>query len=76
MAKTVALSGSDLIPARERAARQRGAVPSDDLVPLQFRMPAQFVEEFKVTAARRRMKLNQLLKTMFTEFNKSAKKAA
>ena len=50
--------------------RQRGVRPSADLVPLQFRMPAEFVRAFKQAALDRDMKLNELLNACFQEFMK------
>jgi hypothetical protein len=47
--------------------------PSDDLVPIQFRMPADFVRRFKVAAAERDMKLNGLLSACFDVFMKTSK---
>jgi hypothetical protein len=76
MAKTQALDSKDLAPHRSRAqnaTQQRGTVPSDDLVPMQFRMPLEFVRAFKVEAAQRDMKLNELLKACFNAFVKSGK---
>jgi hypothetical protein len=72
----IALDGDDLSPARARfqtAARQRGVVPSADLVPLQFRMSPSFVRAFKQAALDRDMKLNELLNWCFDESMKSAK---
>ena len=71
MAKTQALDGNDLAPAKPRtlsATRQRGVVRSAELVPMQFKMPADFVRAFKVAAASRDMKLNELLKACFHAF--------
>ena len=71
MAKAVALSAADLVPTKPRAqsvTRQRGAVPSADLVPLQFRMSPEFVRAFKQAALDRDMKLNELLNACFNEF--------
>jgi hypothetical protein len=76
MAKTQALDGNDLAPAKPRtqsATRQRGVVPSADLVPMQFKMPPDFVKAFKVEAAKNGMKLNELLKACFDAFMKSGK---
>lgn len=76
MAKVVAISADDLTPAKQRsqsAARQRGVVPSAELVPLQFRMPPEFVKAFKQAALDRDMKLNELLKECFHEFMKESK---
>jgi len=49
MAKAVALSAADLAPAKPRSQsvmRQRGVVPSAELIPLQFRMTPEFVRAF------------------------------
>ena len=78
MAKTQALDGNDLAPAKLRtqsATRQRGVVPSAELVPMQFKMPPDFVRAFKVQAATHGMKLNELLKSCFDAFMKSGKQA-
>ena len=74
MAKTQALDGTDLAPVKPRAqsaTRQRGVVPSAELVPLQFKMPREFVRAFKVAAASHDMKFNELLKACFDAFMKS-----
>jgi hypothetical protein len=74
MAKAQALDGNDLAPAKPRtqsATRQRGVVPSAELVPMQFKMPPDFVKAFKVQAATNGMKLNELLKACFDAFMKS-----
>jgi hypothetical protein len=42
--------------------------PSAKLVPLQFRMPPEFVRQFKQTALDHDLKLNKLLETCFREF--------
>lgn len=71
MAKTQSLDGDDLAPVKpitRSATRQRGVVPSADLVPIQFKMPSEFVRAFKVQAASRGMKMNELLKACFQEF--------
>ena len=63
MAKTQALDGTDLAPVKPRpqsATRQRGVVPSAELVPMQFKMPREFVRAFKVAAASNDMKFNEL----------------
>jgi hypothetical protein len=73
MAKAVALSAADLLPGKPRSQsvmRQRGVVPSAELVPLQFRMPPEFVRAFKQAALDRDMKLNELLNEVFIEFMK------
>jgi hypothetical protein len=71
MGKTVALTGNDLKPGKLRsqsAMRQRGVVPSAELVPLQFKMSPEFVRAFKQAALDRNMKLNELLNVVFHEF--------
>jgi hypothetical protein len=75
MAKAVALTGADLTPTKIRpqgATRQRGVVPSSELVPLQFRMPPDFVRAFKQAALDRDLKLNELLNECFQEFMKNS----
>jgi hypothetical protein len=75
MAKAVALTAADLNPVKPRSQsvmRQRGVVPSADLVPLQFRMPPEFVRAFKQAALDRDLKLNELLNECFQEFMKKA----
>jgi hypothetical protein len=74
MAKTQVLDGTDLAPVKPRAqsaTRQRGVVPSAELVPMQFKMPREFVRAFKVAAASNDMKFNELLKACFDAFMKS-----
>lgn len=76
MAKTLALDSADLTPAKSKplsASRQRGVVPSTELIPMQFRMPPDFVKAFKQAALDRDMKLNELLNTCFDAFMKTAK---
>lgn len=76
MAKTQALDGNDLAPAKPRTqsgTRQRGVVPSADLIPMQFKMPPDFVRAFKVQAASRDMKLNELLRACFDAFLRQSK---
>jgi hypothetical protein len=73
MAKSVALTGAGLAPVKPQtpsATRQRGVIPSTELVPLQFRMPPEFVKAFKQAALDRNMKLNELLNECFNEFMK------
>jgi hypothetical protein len=74
MAKAVALTSADLAPTKPRtqsAMRQRGVVPSAELVPLQFRMPPEFVRAFKQEALDRNCKLNELLNECFQQFMKT-----
>jgi hypothetical protein len=78
MAKTQALDSADLLPAKVRplgATRQRGVVPSAELIPMQFRMPPDFVRAFKQAALDRDMKLNELLNAAFDVFMKTSKQA-
>lgn len=75
MAKAVALTAADLTPSKPRpqsATRQRGVVPSAELVPLQFRMSPEFVKAFKQAALDRDLKLNELLNECFNEFMKKS----
>ena len=75
MAKAVALSAADMMPGKPRTQsvmRQRGVVPSAELVPLQFRMPPEFVRAFKQAALDRDLKLNELLNEVFLEFMKKS----
>jgi hypothetical protein len=74
MAKTQALKGDDLIPARTRpesAGLQRGVYPSHELIPMQFKMEPEFVKAFKMQAVSHGMKMNELLKACFDAFIKS-----
>ena len=76
MAKAISLTSADLKPEKPKtqsAVRQRGSVPSSELVPLQFRMPPEFVRAFKQEALDRNMKLNELLNFCFDDFIKNSK---
>ncbi len=76
MAKTLSLDSTDLAPVKtlpRSAGRQRGVVPSDELIPMQFRMPPEFAKKFKHAAVEHNMKLNELLKECFAAFMKTAK---
>ena len=76
MAKAMALSAADLNPTKpnvQAVMRQRGVVPSTDLVPLQFRMPPEFVRAFKQAALDRDLKLNELLNECFQHFMKTSR---
>lgn len=78
MAKSEAFSADDLIPSKARkqtAMRQRGVVPSAELVPLQFKMPPEFVRAFKQEALNRGEKLNEFQNTIFQYFMKTEKNA-
>ncbi|QBB68898.1 hypothetical protein ELE36_00075 (plasmid) [Pseudolysobacter antarcticus] len=73
MAKAVAVTAADLAPLKPRqltSMRQRGVVSSAELIPLQFRMPPEFVRAFKQAALDRNMKLNELLNECFQQFMK------
>lgn len=76
MPKAVSVTADDLAPTKGRqqtSMRQRGVVPSAELVPMQFRMPPEFVRAFKQAALDRGMKLNELLETAFQHFMKAGK---
>ena len=76
MAKAISLTSADLNPEKPKtqsAVCQRGSVPSSELVPLQFRMPPEFVRAFKQEALDRGMKLNELLNFCFDDFMKNSK---
>ncbi|MGH8651260.1 MAG: hypothetical protein ACREUI_01660 [Burkholderiales bacterium] len=71
MPKPVAITAEDLKTPSSKpksVARQQGGVRSTDLVPIQFRMPPDFVREFKQAALDANMKLNELLKACFHEY--------
>jgi hypothetical protein len=76
MAKLADIVGSgDLSPRSQRTSSlQRGEVPSDTLVPMQFKMTEDFATSFRVEATKRGLKYNQLLKECFTLFLKESKK--
>jgi hypothetical protein len=68
MGRIVNLSGSDLEVDKNKNAGSiagRGRFPSDDLVPLQFRMSAEFVKSFKQETLNMDLKLNELLELSF-----------
>jgi hypothetical protein len=78
MTKQPAFSVDDLVPTKARketAMRQRGVVPSAELVPLQFKLPPEFVRAFKQEALNRGEKLNEFLNTIFQEFIENGKNA-
>ena len=71
MAKTVDLTGEDLTPRKtptKTATRGRGTTPSAELVPMNFKMPPDFVKRFKREALERDMKLNELLRAIFEAY--------
>ncbi len=74
MPKAVSVTSDDLAPTKVRqqiGMRQRGVIPSTELVPMQFRMPPDFVRAFKQAALDRNMKLNEMLETAFQHFMKT-----
>lgn len=76
MAKAVPLTADELKPVAKppkAAMRQRSEVPSDELVPLQFRMTPGFVKAFKQAALNGDMKLNELLKACFEAYQRQEK---
>jgi hypothetical protein len=78
MAKTLSLDSKDLSPIKTTplsASRQRGVVASAEYVPMQFRLPPDFVKSFKQAALDNDMKLNELLIACFQQFMKSGKQA-
>ena len=64
MAKVTPLTAADLMT----TTRMRGGGASADLIPMQFRMPADFAHSFRLEAAQRDMKYNELLRTCFEYF--------
>jgi hypothetical protein len=79
MAKAVALTADDLNPSNSSSRktagmRQRGVTPTSELVPLQFRLPPEFIHTFKQAALDRNMKLNELFISCFDEFMKNSNK--
>ena len=71
MAKTVDLTGEDLTTRKtptKTATRGRGTTPSAELVPMNFKMPPDFVKRFKREALERDMKLNELLRAAFEAY--------
>jgi hypothetical protein len=72
MGKAVSLRADDVDTSRRTATIQRGAgrsrVPSAELIPMQFKMDPEFATEFRVEAAKRRMKYNELLKAAFKHY--------
>jgi hypothetical protein len=76
MAKAISPSSTDLQLEQhntQSAVRHRSSVPSSELVPLQFKMPPEFVRAFKQEALNRDMKLNELLNFCFHDFMKNSK---
>lgn len=76
MAKTQALQSDDLLvtpPQNRSATSQRGTTPSAERIPMQFRMPPEFVRAFKQEALNNGMKLNEFMKTCFDVFMNSLK---
>ncbi len=76
MAKTVDLTGEDLSARKtttKTATRGRGTTPSAELVPMNFKMPPDFVKRFKREALDRDMKLNELFEAAFDAFVEKGK---
>jgi hypothetical protein len=80
MAKPVALTADDLTPLNKprpkASSRPRGETSSAEYIPLQFRLPPDFVRRFKQVALDRDMKLNELLIYCFDEFMKNSKQSS
>ena len=75
-AKSLSVAAGDITPRNNppmSATRQRGVTASDELVSLGFKLPPGLVHRFKRAALDRRMKLNEFLVFMFSEFEKSQK---
>lgn len=74
MAKAASLTAIELNPTAttspKASMRQRGEVPSSELVPLQFKMPPEFVKSFKQVALDNDFKLNELLKECFDAYQR------
>ena len=73
MSKAVSLRADDVDTSRRTTTSQRGVerprrVPSAELIPMQFKMDPEFATEFRVEAAKRRMKYNELLKAAFKHY--------
>ena len=73
-ASLVAVKGA-AAPASDMATRAASPAPAaperakgEELVPLNFRIPASFRREFKTYAARNDMKLNELLRHCFDTY--------
>jgi hypothetical protein len=76
MAKPIALSANDAASTKMRqktTTAQRGAVPSAELIPMQFRMPPDFAMAFRSEAVKRDLKYNEMLQECFAAFMKTAK---
>ena len=76
MAKPTAVTPADLIPTKARqeaTMRARGIIPSAELTPMQFRMPPDFANAFRVEATKRGLKYNEFLELCFDTFIKAAK---
>ena len=73
MGKAGSLRAADVDTSRRTVTGQRGAershrVPSAELIPMQFKMDPDFATEFRIEAAKRRMKYNELLKAAFKHY--------
>jgi hypothetical protein len=68
------VNADDIAPSKARpvsSTRQRGAVASEDLVSMGFKLEPDFVQQFKRAALDRDMKLNEFLIFLFREFSNS-----
>ena len=57
-------------PAAAAEAARPARAPGEELVPLNFRLPASFRREFKTYAARHDLKLNELLRLCFDSYRR------
>ena len=73
-AASAAVTADDIAPSKAppaAATRQRGSLPTDELVSLGFKLPPAFIREFKQGALDRGMKLNEFLIYLFREIDNS-----
>lgn len=73
-AKSLLIAAGDIAPSKTAplsATRQRGVTASDEFVSLGFKLPPDLIHRFKRAALDRRMKLNEFLIFLFSEFEKS-----
>ena len=71
MAKILGLNETDLeekVTTQTRSTGRKISVPTRQLVPLNFKMPHDFVKRFKRAALERDMKLNELLEMSVESF--------
>ena len=75
-AKSLGVVAEDIAPNHTpplSATRQRGVSASDEFMSLGFKLPPDVVHRFKRAALDKRMKLNEFLVFIFSEFEKSKK---